>query len=47
MFEERSQSEVDSLMKHSVEFRQLYFHHRELDKKVNVASLWIETVGQG
>ena len=41
MFEERSPSEVDSLMKQSVEFRQLYFHHQELDKKVNDAELGV------
>ena len=45
MFEERSPSEVDSLMKHSVEFRQLYFHHQELDKKVNDAEHGVLPLG--
>ncbi len=45
MFEDRSQSEMDSLMKQSTEFRQLYFHHRELDKKVNDAELGILPLG--
>ena len=30
---------------HSVEFRQLYFHHQELDKKVNDAELGVLPLG--
>lgn len=45
MFEERSQSEVDSLLKQSVEFRQLYFHHQELDKKVDDAEHGVLPLG--
>jgi Protein of unknown function (DUF465). len=41
MFEDRSQNEVESLMKQSSEFRQLYFHHQELDKKVTDAELGV------
>ena len=45
MFEDRSQSDVDSLMKKSIEFRQLYFHHQELDKKVEDAEHGILPLG--
>ncbi|MDO4709445.1 MAG: YdcH family protein [Pseudomonadota bacterium] len=41
MFEDRSQEELDSLMKNNVEFRQLYYHHQELDKKVSDAELGV------
>lgn len=45
MFEDRSQSDVDSLMKKSTEFRQLYFHHQELDKKIDDAEHGILPLG--
>lgn len=41
MFEGQPQSEVEALMKANSEFRQLYFHHQELDKKVNDAELGV------
>ena len=41
MFEDRSQNEVEQLMKQSNEFRQLYYHHQELDKKVADAELGV------
>lgn len=41
MFEGQPQSEVEALMKASSEFRQLYFHHQELDKKVNDAEIGV------
>ena len=45
MFEDRSQSDVDSLMKKSTEFRQLYFHHQELDTKADDAEHGILPLG--
>lgn len=41
MFEGQPKSEVEALMKVNAEFRQLYFHHQELDKKVNDAELGV------
>lgn len=41
MFEGQPQSELEALMKANPEFRQLYFHHQELDKKVNDAELGV------
>ncbi len=37
MFEDRSQVELEQLMKAHPDFRQLYYHHQELDKKVSDA----------
>ncbi|PJK09306.1 hypothetical protein CO614_06745 [Lysobacteraceae bacterium NML120232] len=45
MFEDRSQEELESLMKNNVEFRQLYYHHQELDKKVSDAELGVLPIG--
>ncbi|RMH91036.1 DUF465 domain-containing protein [Lysobacter pythonis] len=45
MFEDRSQDELDSLMKQNAEFRQLYFHHQELDKKVSDAEHGVLPIG--
>ena len=39
MFEGQPQGELEALMKSDPEFRQLYHHHRELDKKVLDAEL--------
>lgn len=41
MFEEQPQQELDSLLKSNPEFRQLYQHHRDLDKKVMDAELGV------
>lgn len=41
MFEGQPQQELDALMKSDPEFRQLYHHHRELDKKVLDAELGV------
>lgn len=45
MFEDRSQEELETLMKHNTEFRQLYYHHQELDKKVGDAELGVLPIG--
>ncbi|PJJ95930.1 hypothetical protein CO615_10955 [Lysobacteraceae bacterium NML75-0749] len=45
MFEDRSQEELDSLMKNNAEFRKLYYHHQELDKKVSDAELGVLPIG--
>ena len=44
MFEERSADELDSLLKSSPEFKQLYQHHKELDRRVMNAELGINPV---
>lgn len=41
MFEGQPQAEIDALMKSDPEFRQLYQHHRKLDKKVMDAELGV------
>ena len=41
MFEGQPQGELEALMKSDPEFRQLYHHHRELDKKVLDAELGV------
>lgn len=41
MFEGQPQLELDALFKANPEFRQLYHHHRELDKKVLDAELGV------
>lgn len=44
MFEEQPQQEIDTLMKKSPEFRQLFEHHRDLDRKVMDAELGVSPV---
>lgn len=44
MFEERSADELDSLLKSSPEFKQLYQHHKDLDRRVMNAELGINPV---
>ena len=41
MFEGQSQLELDELFKANPEFRQLYHHHKKLDKKVLDAELGV------
>jgi len=41
MFERQSPTEVESLMRDNPEFRRLYHHHQELDKKVMDAELGV------
>lgn len=41
MFEGQPQTELDALFKANPEFRQLYHHHQELDKKVLDAELGV------
>ncbi|MFK3647132.1 YdcH family protein [Lysobacter enzymogenes] len=41
MFEERSQPEIDALIKSNPEFKQLYQRHKDLDKKVMDAELGV------
>ncbi|MDO5506520.1 MAG: YdcH family protein [Pseudoxanthomonas suwonensis] len=41
MFEGQSRQELEAMMKANVEFRQLYFRHRELDKQVHDAELGV------
>ena len=44
MFEDRSASELDSLLKSNTEFRQLYQRHKDLDKRVLNAELGVNPV---
>lgn len=41
MFEGQPQAELDALFQSHPEFRQLYHHHKELDKKVLDAELGV------
>jgi len=41
MFEEQPQPEIDALIKANPEFKQLYQHHKKLDKKVMDAELGV------
>ena len=41
MFEGRPQVELDAILKANNEFRQLYYRHKELDKKVLDAELGV------
>lgn len=41
MFEGQPQSELDSVIQANPEFRRLYHHHQELDKKVMDAELGV------
>ena len=44
MFEERSADELESLLKSNPEFKQLYQHHKELDRRVMNAELGVNPV---
>ena len=44
MFEERSPDELESLLKSNPEFKQLYQHHKELDRRVMNAELGVTPV---
>lgn len=44
MFEERSANELDSLLKSNSEFKQLYHHHKDLDRRVMNAELGVNPV---
>ncbi len=46
MFEAQSQTELEEIMKGNVEFRQLYYRHKELDKKVLNAELGVFAVDE-
>ena len=46
MFEAQSQTELEEIMKGNVEFRQLYYRHKELDKKVLNAELGVLAVDE-
>ena len=41
MFEDCRKSEVDALLQNDTEFRNLYRHHKDLDKKVHDAELGV------
>lgn len=41
MFEGQPQAELEALFKANPEFRQLYHHHKELDKKVADAEIGV------
>ena len=41
MFEGQPQAELEAKMKANVEFRQLYYRHKELDKQVMDAELGV------
>ncbi len=41
MFEGQPQQAIDSMMESDSSFRQLYYHHQKLDKKVTDANLGI------
>ncbi|MDQ3205011.1 MAG: YdcH family protein [Pseudomonadota bacterium] len=41
MFEDQSQLDIEELIKTSPEFKQLYQHHKKLDKKVMDAELGV------
>ena len=46
MFEAQSQTELEEIMKGNIEFRQLYYRHKELDKKVLNAELGVFAVDE-
>ena len=46
MFEAQSQTELEELMKDNIEFRQLFYRHKELDKKVLNAELGVLPVNE-
>ena len=46
MFEAQSQTELEELMKENVEFRQLYYRHKELDKNVLNAEFGVLAVDE-
>ncbi|MBS0591720.1 MAG: YdcH family protein [Proteobacteria bacterium] len=41
MFEDRQKNEVDALLASDAEFRDLYRHHKDLDRKVHDAEIGI------
>jgi uncharacterized protein YdcH (DUF465 family) len=41
VFEGQSKQDIDSMMEADSSFRQLYFYHKKLDKKVNDAELGV------
>lgn len=41
MFEGQSQADVDAMLKRDRDFRRLYHHHRDLDKRVMDAELGV------
>ncbi len=41
MFEECRKSDVDALLQNDAEFRSLYRHHKDLDKKVHDAEIGV------
>ena len=41
MFEGQPKQDIDSMMETDSSFRQLYFHHKKLDKKVTDAELGV------
>jgi uncharacterized protein YdcH (DUF465 family) len=41
MFEGQQQQDIDSMMEADSSFRQLYFYHKKLDKKVTDAELGV------
>ena len=41
MFEDRQKSEIDALLASDTEFRDLYRHHKDLDKKVHDAEIGV------
>lgn len=41
MFEGQSKQDIDSMMEADSSFRQLYFYHKKLDKKVTDAELGV------
>ena len=44
MFEEQPQPEIEALIKANPEFKQLYQHHKELDRRVMNAELGVNPV---
>ncbi|TCV95779.1 uncharacterized protein YdcH (DUF465 family) [Luteibacter rhizovicinus] len=41
MFENQQRDDVEAFMKSDVDFRQLYYRHRELDSKVHDAEIGV------
>jgi len=41
MFEDRQKSEIDALLASDTEFRDLYRHHKDLDRKVHDAEIGV------
>ena len=47
MFEEQPQPEIEALIQANPEFKQLYQHHKRLDKKVMDAELGVLPIDAG